>query len=388
MSAITAYISENYKKKNGTTPIILRFYINRQKIKISTGISIEKSKWDAENQQIKGVGKEAKDNNLIIKNLISRINNIFVTYRLGERRITKEIFLREFNSNSKFSDIWAFVDSEIEKRKGLISKNTYKAHKSTIKKFIQILPNLQFHEFNEETIRDIKKLLKSKFNNNQNTIAKNLITLKTYVSIAIRKKYIDEDPFRIEKIKRSKSNQVWLTDKELNKLVEFYRQENLPSNLNRVLQYFLFSCFTGFRLSDVKEFRMEQVKGDFILINPIKTKRVNNEMVTIPLTKPIKKLLKEVAPHRVEGRVFDCFADQVTNRMLKKISELAGINKDISFHSARHTFATYFLEKTDDLATLQKLLGHSDIKQTMIYVHLTEGKKVAQMHKSWNEFNF
>jgi len=386
MGTITAYIRENYEKKNGTTPIYFRFNINRQKIRIPTGISVEETKWDAENQRIKGSSQDVKDDNLILRNIRSQINNIFVSYRLSERRITKELFLKEFNSNSKFSDMWAFMEDEIEKRKGILANNTYRAHKSTVKKFKAILPNLQFYEFTEETIRDIKKLLKVKYNNNQNTTAKNLITLKTYIGIALRKKYLDEDPFRIEKIKRSKPNQIWLTESELNRFIKAYKEEIFPENLNRVLQYFIFSCLTGLRLSDVKEFRMEQVKGEFIILNPIKTKRVNNDVVTIPLTIPIKKLLKEAAPHRVEGIVFKTYADQVTNRMLKKIAEEVGVKKDISFHSARHTFATYFLDKTDDLATLQRLLGHSEIKQTMVYVHLTEKKKISQMHKCWNEF--
>jgi len=70
--------------------------------------------------------------------------------------------------------------------------------------------------------------------------------------------------------------------------------------------------------------------------------------------------------------------------MLKKIADYANINKEISFHSARHTFATFFLEKTDDLATLQRLMGHSSISQTMVYVHLTEKKKVEQMQRCWD----
>lgn len=194
---------------------------------------------------------------------------------------------------------------------------------------------------------------------------------------------MEENPFRIERIKRTNPNQVWLTESELNRLIEIYRTKELSANMHKVLQYFLFSCFTGLRLSDVKNFRMDQVKGDFIIVNPIKTKLVNNEMVTIPITNPTKQILKEVE-HRTSGNVFECFADQVTNRILKKIAITAGINKDISFHSARHTFATFFLDKTDDLASLQKLLGHSRITQTMVYVHLTESKKVAQMHKCWN----
>jgi len=138
------------------------------------------------------------------------------------------------------------------------------------------------------------------------------------------------------------------------------------------------------RMSDIKIFTMEQIKGEFILINPVKTKRTNNEIVAIPITKPIRYILNRVTKYRVHGKIFETYADAVTNRMLKKIASMLDINKEISFHSARHTFATYFLEKTDDLATLQKLLGHSDIKQTMVYVHLTEKKKVVQMNKCWN----
>lgn len=386
MGTITTYIRENYIKKDGTTPIYCRFNINRQKIRIPTGVCVQESKWDSEAQQIKGSSKEVKDDNLIIRNIRSKINNVFVNYRLSNRRLTKEIFLKEFNSDSQFSDIWAFMEDEINKRKGVLADNTYRAHQSTLKKFREILPNLQFHEVTDETIRDIKKLLKVKYGNNQNTAAKNLITLKTYISIAIRKKYMDEDPFLIEKIKRAKPNQLWLTEMELNRFIKAYKEEIFPENLHRALQYFIFSCFTGLRLSDVKAFRMEQVKGEFIILNPIKTKRVNNDVVTIPLTKPIKKILKDAAPHRLEGVVFEPYADQVTNRLLKRIADDLGVKKDISFHSARHTFATYFLDKTDDLATLQKLLGHSDIKQTMVYAHLTEKKKIAQMHKCWNEF--
>lgn len=377
---------DSYTRKDGTTSLYATLYIGRQRIRIPVGVSVKTQQWDQEHERVKGVSKDAKDANLIINNVKSRINEIFVNFRLNNRRITKEIFLKEYGSNSSYIDFWAFMEDQLKKRKGTIGESTYRAHESTLKKFREILPSLQFFDINDETIRDIRKLLKKQYGNNENTIAKNLTTLKIYILIAIRKKLMEDNPFNIERIKRTKPNQVWLAKKELIKIVELYRSNELPPNLNKVLQYFLFSCFTGFRLSDVKGFKMEQIKGDFIIINPIKTKLVNNEMVTIPITKPIRTLLKEIVPHKTEGLVFDCFADQVTNRLLKKIAETAGINKDISFHSARHTFATFFLERTDDLATLQKLLGHSDIKQTMVYVHLTEGKKVEQMHKCWDEF--
>jgi len=80
-----------------------------------------------------------------------------------------------------------------------------------------------------------------------------------------------------------------------------------------------------------------------------------------------------------EGRIFDCYTDQVTNRYLKDIAKLLKIRKTITYHVSRHTFATLFLDKTNDLATLQKLMGHHSIAQTMVYAHVSETKKREQI---------
>lgn len=375
---------DSYIRKDGFISLYCTLYINRQRVRIPVGVNVKLSNWDWENERMKGNSKEAHDINLIINNVKSRVNDIFVNYRLNNRKLTKEIFIREYGSNSNYADFWDFMESELKKRKGTISNNTYNAHVSTLKKFREAMPNLQFYDITDETIRDLKKLLKFKYGNNPNTIAKNLTTLKIYIGIAIRRKLMDENPFRIERIKRVNPNQVWLTEHELNKLIALYRSKELPNNLKRVLEYFLFSCFTGLRISDVKNLRKENIKGNFIVLNPIKTKGVNNEMVSIPITKPVQQILSKI--NNYEGLLFHCYADPVTNRLLKKIAVFSGINKDITFHSARHTFATIFLQKTDDLATLQKLLGHSRIAQTMVYVHLTEGKKIEQMKRCWNNF--
>ena len=385
MPKVTTYIRDDYKRKDGTSSVYCLFYIERRRVVIPTGVAVSVADWDAQRARVKGAGREAKDANLIIQDVRARINDVFVRFRLEGRKLTQEQFLKEFNDSSSYTDFWDFFEQTLEKRRGTIADNTYTAQKSTLKKFREIIPSLPFSEVNEEFIRELRKRLARKpWNNAHNTISKNLITLKTYVLVAQRKRLIDSNPFEVEKIRRGNSNPVWLSEKELNKLIRFYTAEQFPPNLHHVLQYFLFSCFTGMRLSDVKNFDMEQVKGDFIMLTPIKTKRTSNQMVSIPITKPIKRILTDVARHRLKGKVFNPFADAVTNRMLKRIADGAGINKEISFHSARHTFATFFLEKTDDLATLQRLLGHSSISQTMVYVHLTEKKKVEQMRRCWD----
>lgn len=385
MPKVTTYIRDNYQRKDGTSAVRCLFYIKLQRVVIPTGVTVTPADWDAVRARVKGKSQEAHDANLIIQDVRAKINDVFVRFRLDGREITRQSFFKEFLDTSSYTDFWDFFSQTLEKRRGSIADNTYRAQKSTLKKLQEVMPGLTFRDLTDETLRDLRKRLAQKpWNNAPNTITKNMITLKTYVLIAIRKKLIDENPFVVEKIRRGKSNQVWLTERELEKLIRFYQTEQFPPNLHKVLQYFLFSVFTGMRLSDVKNFDMEQVKGEFIIINPIKTKRTSNEMVSIPITKPIRLILDDAAKHRLKGRIFSCFADAVTNRMLKKIAEFAGINKELSFHSARHTFASLFLEKTDDLATLQKLLGHSSIAQTMVYVHMTERKKVEQMRKCWD----
>lgn len=389
MPKVTTYIREDYVKRDGTCAVNCMFYLARQRVVIPTGVSVVAKQWDENKERVKGTSKEAKDANLIIQNTKASINNIFVRFRLEQRTLTKNSFIKEFTDGTIYIDFWDFFEKELDKRRGLLASNTYRAQESTLRKFREILPGLQFKDLTDETIRNIRKILAAKkYGNSQNTITKNLITLKTYVSIAVRKRLIEDNPFAIEKIKRYKPNQVWLTENELRKLMEAYSKKLFPKNLHHVLEYFLFAAFTGMRLSDVKNFTMDQVKGDFIILNPVKTKRTSNEMITIPITSPIKRILNDVAKHRVYGKVFECYADPVTNRMLKRLADGVGVNKEITFHSARHTFATVFLEKTDDLATLQKLLGHSDIKQTMVYVHLTETKKVMQMNKVWEDIMF
>lgn len=77
--------------------------------------------------------------------------------------------------------------------------------------------------------------------------------------------------------------------------------------------------------------------------------------------------------------VFDVISEQKTNEHLKEIAGILSIRKKLHFHVARHTFATLFYEKTNDLATLQKLLGHADIESTMVYAHVSDRLRREQM---------
>lgn len=99
-----------------------------------------------------------------------------------------------------------------------------------------------------------------------------------------------------------------------------------------------------------------------------------NKMISVPITAE-----KEFLPEFENGgTVFNCYADPVTNRYLKEIATAVGIKKNVSYHMSRHTFSTNYLNRGGSVEVLKELLGHSDIKTTMAYVHMTDGRKKEQ----------
>ena len=107
-------------------------------------------------------------------------------------------------------------------------------------------------------------------------------------------------------------------------------------------------------------------------MQPYKTRGIS-KIVKIPLSNPALEILNDhIGQHQVKGHIFKPYCDQVTNRILKNLMDLFEIDKNITFHCGRHTFATMYLRKTKDLAGLQKLLGHYSIQDTMKYAHVMD----------------
>ena len=140
----------------------------------------------------------------------------------------------------------------------------------------------------------------------------------------------------------------------------------------RVSYPFLFSCFTGLRLSDVRELKWSDIRNDVIFLRQKKT----GEFVQVPIGKNAAKFLRENDSDKVFHDFPTC--EEWHNRKIREWAKAAGITKRISFHVARHTFATLALGNGADLFTVSKLLGHTKITTTQIYAKvLDEGRKKA-----------
>jgi len=381
MSNILPYIRDSYIDKNGKCLISLQLHLSKRKVTVKTDISVESEYWDYDNRCVKKNHKDHKDLNMILGQCVDRANRILVRYRLMEKQLTTSAFKLEYKNPANHIDFYEWLENEIKARKGTIEDSTIAMHNSLLNCMMEFKGSALFAEIDCQYIEDFDRFMKQKKFNNLNTRNKKMRAFRSYLNRAVNRGIIKENPFSKVKIRTGNSNPTYLTEKELKTLITQYIKEIYLPHLQRVLRYFLFACFTGLRISDVKRLTWEKIEDDMITMGQKKLQNVNEGTVRIPLCQSAKILIGYKKGIQRNGYVFDCYSDQKTNEYIKDIMILAKLDKTISFHVARHSFATLFLEKTDDLATLQKLLGHSSINQTMVYAHVTERKKRDQIRK-------
>ena len=376
MSTIRVFQNKQRPTKDGFAPIYISFYIGREKLILPCKLSVPLSKFDPEKGIIKGTSQEVKDQNLIINNMKAKINDILVKFRLRNQPLSKEVFMREYRNPSDYKNFHEFVVKYMKSYSRRIEIGTFKHHLSCMKKFRQYNENLQFDELTSDYLRDYLAYLKKELGNNESTAQRNMSTLKIYVTAAYRKGLLEKNPFQDIRIKRVKSMVDYLTEDELSQFIRLYHAATLPTNLQHTLSFFLFMCFSSLHITDARMLCLEQISNGILTYYRIKNRNCKPEAIRIPLPLPALNLLTSESEGRSEGRIFlHLQCDQVINRHLKLMAQQLGINKKVSAKTGRHTFATIYLRKTKDLSSLQSLLGHSNIRETMIYAHVLEESK-------------
>ena len=186
---------------------------------------------------------------------------------------------------------------------------------------------------------------------------------------AVRSGRLSENPVdrmdRADKPKAVPSARTYLTPDEIRRLYA------CPSGPERVRNAFLFSCFCGLRWSDVKSLTWDDIRKEKDRFVIAKRMEKTQEWVITPLSQEAVSFL----PPRTGNLVFNLPTSTAANADLKRWAKAAGIRKKITFHTARHTFATLLLTLGADLYTTSKLLGHTNITTTQIYAEVVDEKK-------------
>ena len=225
-----------------------------------------------------------------------------------------------------------------------------------------------FAEVNEDWLREFQKYLIGS-GIQQITAHHYYSNIRTALNQAVREKIISANPCQMLKgIKKPETQRVALTELEINKLITT-RCAN-----EEVKLAFLFSCFTGLRLGDIRNLTWGQIKNGQIDYMQQKTKRFEY----LPLSESAIKILKKKQGNNLsflpEIKIFDLPSKASISTNIKNWRKAAEINKKFSFHNARHSAATILLTKGASLYEVSKLLGHKELSTTQIYAKMTNEK--------------
>jgi site-specific recombinase XerD len=375
MKTIKIYF-QKWNKASGEGYVWVCFYINREKINFSTKVRCSEKDFDKKHFRIRLSDKNASDKNLIIDNILARINSVFVKYRLRNKSLTRESFLRAYNRPDDYPSFFEFVKDWQKKYSIMNEGETMKVHNSVIKKLRDYNPELHFDDITTDWLDEYYAYLRKNLKNCENTAYKNMSTIRKYVRAAFRAGYMDEYPFDHWSIKRTKASYTFLTEDELSAMIHIYKGGTLSEKYHRTLEFFLFLCFSSLHIGDAKNLKLEQFTNDSFTYYRKKNRNSKPEPIIVPVSETLRNLLINIVGLRKKGLIFSHLpADQTMNRYLKEIAKNAEIDKDISHKTGRHTFATYFLKKTKDLTALKEILGHSELRETLIYAHVLDESK-------------
>ena len=345
--------------KSGKSPIYLNVRLNGKRARLSTLLKVEEKYWDKEKKKVIKCD-EADDYNLILKQLENRITNIIVKHRLSETPLTMDMFLNQLKNAPPSYDLVQFFEHVIQDQD--LSESTIIKHKGIFNKLKNSkIPN-SFPDINLLWFDKYRSYLK-KLGNNSATVNTNISIIKKYLRMAKAngiKIYVNLDWV---KVGSTGGRIIWLKEEEIKKMEEHYYSSFIPEHLKLSLGYFLFSCYTGLRISDVMERNRDDFNADTFEFISIKTKMrqiigIGQKCRQIIDNNPILFIAQKVGVH--------------INKQIKEIAKICGIKKNISFHTARHSFATNYLIKGGKVENLQKLLGHTKIMTTMKYVHIID----------------
>lgn len=206
-----------------------------------------------------------------------------------------------------------------------------------------------------------------------NTTAKFMQFFKRIILIARNNGWMLHDPFVNYKIRINKVDRGYLTKEELELI--FKKKIEIP-RLEHVRDIFVFSCFTGLAYIDVYNLKESNIRTSFDGNLWIMTKRQKTDVNSnIPLLEVPRKILEKYKGKLPEGKILPITSNQKMNAYLKEIGDLCEIKKNLTFHLARHTFATTItLSQGVPIETVSKMLGHTNIKTTQIYARITDNK--------------
>jgi site-specific recombinase XerD len=388
------YIKRTKLLKNGEAPIYARLSINRTKIEMAINRSVNPDLWHMDHGLVLGNSKEAKQLNLSMKTLEFQLHEHVRLLREEGNDITAKAVRNSFQGleeeKKTILGIFQEHNDDIKERRGIdFSHETWQKyeacrrhlHAYIVKRYNE--QDLALTDIDHNFIHYFESFLKTERGNNHNTATKFLTNFKKIIRIALANGWLKNDPFSKYKMTLKKVDRGFLTDNELQAIIDL---DLKIDRLSTVRDCFLFSCFTGLAYSDLKKLTEDDIVIGTNGKKWIKIKRKKTEVLSkIPILPVVQTIIDRYQnhPYCIEKDVLlPVYSNQKMNGYLKEIAELSRIKKNLTTHLARHTFATTVTLNNDvPIESVSKMLGHSSINMTKVYARLLDKKVGDDMEK-------
>ncbi len=380
---ISYYLRSNYKNKEGKCPVMIRISLNGKMCTVgSSGLSVNPDKWDNKMGRMKSKSAEAMSFNYKIDAITTSLNNIFKKFEQGEDlnvETIKSVYTGFSQNTETFISLFQKYNDDIRllvgKTKSAATLQKYERAKNHFKEFLKKKYNradLPFSEFTHIVLHDFEIYLKTTGKCSHNTTSKFIQSIRTICLFARNSGLTNHDPFANYRISFEKVDRGYLLDDEIKTILN---KEFATERLSNVRDIFIFSCFTGLAYIDVANLTQDNLvenNGKFWIMTKRQKTNVASNILLLDI--PLKIIEKHKGKTK-EDKLLPILSNQKMNSYLKEIADVCGINKKLTYHTARHSFATTVtLSKGVPIETVSKMLGHTNIKTTQIYARITNEK--------------
>ena len=385
------YLKKNQTKKNGLCPVMGRISIGRTMAQFSAKLEADVSKWNTKAGRMDGKSHYALDVNRKIDKINLSINRHYRELLQNNGRVSAEEVKNAFQGIASVQEtllkVFAEHNETFRKRVGIDREaTTYKKYCNAyrhLSEFLQKRYNVRDMSFKQLTFSFIETYdfhLRVELKMKPNTVLRNILPLRIMVRFAVNKGYIPADPFASYKPIRGRSEHRFLTMEELKKIMSTDFHSHFR-NLTRDM--FVFASFTGMAYADIKKLTVKELittdNGNrWIVTARKKTGTVSRiRLLDVPV-----QIIEKYEKERIGEKVFPMPGYTTVDINLKRIAEICGIEKNVTFHQGRHFFASQVcLSQGVPIETVSRMLGHRDIHTTQIYATVSNEKINSDMKR-------
>jgi site-specific recombinase XerD len=388
---ILFYPKSTATKKEKEVPIYMRITVNQERSEMAVQRYIDPDKWNNTGGYAKGTKQDIRELNEYLDLMRGKVYKAQKELKDDNKTVTAAALRNRVQGKADdqktLMEIFEYHNKLMaEKVPTEYSPTTLVRYKTTMKhvqdylKYKYKTSDIFLTQLDHRFISEFDHYFRTVCETNHNTSIKYIKNLKKVVNLAVKNDWLRKDPFSRFSVKLRPVQRDFITEEEL------FRIEDLVIKMPRldlVRDVFVFSCYTGYAYVDVSKLTKDNIRigidgGFWVYANREKTSTKSN----VPLLPKAVELIEKYKDHPAaneRGTLFPVLSNQKMNSYLKEIADKAEINKNLTFHLARHTFATLMLTKGVSIETVAEMLGHMDIRTTQIYAKVIETKVSEEM---------